>query len=149
MQNRDRHPTDALFPMLYGCRASLVTALFLITAFTLAACNSSNPTSLIDPLSCAALLISSLTGGFFAAHSRKGASSPLPEVITGAGSSIMLIAVTLILGAVPISSTVERSTGKNTLLILAVAILGAVGGIIGRRRNSARHRRKRIGKRRI
>lgn len=78
MQNRDRHPTDALFPMLYGCGASLVTALFLITAFTLAACNSSNPTSLIDPLSCAALLISSLTGGFFAAHSRKGASSPLP-----------------------------------------------------------------------
>ena len=144
----DSRPASIIQPVLKGCAAALATAVLLLLAFTLCAYKSADPDSLIVPLSAAALLISSAAGGFVSTHSRTATDSCLPEVLTGALTGLMISIAVFLAGLFPLSSGAERSSGTTLLLYLGVAVIGAVGGITGKRRKLRRYHRHRVPKRR-
>ena len=140
--------TKAIFdPIMRGFAAALISAVLLIFVCALCASGSDDPDTLIEPLSAAALLVSAAIGGFVSAHCRSAADSPLPELLTGGAAGLIHAAAVYMIGRLPVSSGIERAPG-TALLYLAVAVLGCVGGFIGRRRNTRKVPRRRVPKKR-
>ena len=141
--------TKAIFdPIMRGFAAALISAVLLIFVCTLCASGSDDPDTLIEPLSAAALLVSAAIGGFVSAHCRSAADSPLPELLTGGTTGLIHAAAVYMIGRLPVSSGIERNLGTALLLYLAVAVLGCIGGFIGRRRNTRKVPRRRVPKKR-
>ncbi len=122
-----------------GFLVSVITSVLLLLLFGLVCYTRENPLAFFKPLGLIALYLSSLVGGFFASRFAKS-NNVLASVISGGIFAIF----TLVL------SFFVRSESENIgiigwLMYLAVALIGAFGGIIVRKptRRKKKHRKRR------
>lgn len=124
---------------LFGLLSALASAVIMTTAVCAAAYSSSDPTSLVIPLSIAVLLISNFVGGLVTSRLANGSPLTCGLVCGAAVTSVMLITSLLLFNAKPTSRTFFESAFLH-IATVCFCIFGAFIGNIKLKRNPKRKR---------
>ena len=128
----DSLPALVLKNSLFGMLVSILTGLLLVTAMTAFAHANPNPTSLLSPLSLAALLPAMFAGGFLCVK-RTGDAPLLCGIVCGGMMTLLTMLLSLILRGLPSSAYSFWQSALLHALAILFCVLGAFAGNVKRK----------------
>ncbi len=131
--------TSLLRSSLFGLMAFCICGILLLFAVTAFAYAQPDPLSFIPPLSLAALLASSFTGGFVC-QKKRGGSPLLSGLVLGAICVLLIIFLSAICQGLARSSFKFWQSLVLHCLSVVFTILGSAAGSIKRRRKPNKRR---------
>jgi len=139
MDSRKKHDFSPASLFLAVCKAqipAILTGMILLFLFCLIAYNTTDPDSIILPLSMVAMLLSALAGGI-AARRFSG-----DGVIAGLASGVLTMVLYRVITALPLPDA-GVSTEYTLLLACLIPAASVCGAVIGKKKKSTKRRHHR------